>query len=96
MAKKKGGYSGQPSTAKLIKLHKLSLQTAKLAVEVFGDVIAGHTVPQPPKPKKSGGIAVFASSVPQPPKPKLESLELIAEGALSIGQGVEELVESGG
>jgi hypothetical protein len=78
--------------AKLKKLDKLARETAKLAVEVFGDLIAGNSIPVPPKPKKPGGMVVYsASSIPVPPKPKLETLALIADGAMAIGEGLEDL-----
>jgi len=78
--------------AKLKKLDKLARATAKLSVEIFGDTISATSVPPTPKPKKPYDVMQMASSVPPTPKPKLESLALIAEGALSIGQGVEEIL----
>ena len=74
------------------KLDKLARATAKLSVEIFGDLVTGSSIPVPPKPKKPGGMVVFsASSIPVPPKPKFETLALIADGALTIGQGLEDL-----
>ena len=78
--------------AKLKKLDKLARETAKLSVEIFGDLVAGNSIPVPPKPKKPAQIMLMsASSIPVPPKPKFETLALIADGALTIGQGLEDL-----
>jgi hypothetical protein len=77
--------------AKLKKLDKLARATAKLSVEVFGDLITGNSNPVPPKPKNPGPMLLAASSNPVPPKPKFETLALIADGALTIGQGLEDL-----
>jgi len=77
--------------AKLKKLDKLARATAQLSVEVFGDLISASSVPKPPKPKKPAKFMLMASSVPVPPKPKFETLALISDGALTIGQGLEDL-----
>jgi hypothetical protein len=77
--------------ARLKKLDKLARETAKLAVEIFGELVTGNSNPVPPKPKKPAGMIVMASSNPVPPKPKLETLALIADGAMAIGQGLEDL-----
>jgi hypothetical protein len=68
--------------AKLKRLEKLAHETAKLSVEVFEDIILGHSVPVPPKPKKFSALAMH--SIPVPPKPKLEALADLAYGAGTI------------
>ena len=81
--------SSRSLKAKLKKLDKLARATAKLSVEIFGDLVMSSN-PVPPKPKK-GQMLLAASSNPVPPKPKFETLALIADGALTIGQGLEDL-----
>jgi len=77
--------------AKLKKLDKLARATAQLSVEIFGDLVSATSIPKPPKPKKPAKVMLMATSIPVPPKPKFETLALIADGALTIGQGLEDL-----
>ena len=77
--------------AKLKRLDKLARATAQLSVEIFGDLVAAGSIPVPPKPKKPARVMLMAGSIPMPPKPKFETLALIADGALTIGQGLEDL-----
>jgi hypothetical protein len=77
--------------AKLKKLDKLARATAELSVEIFGDLVSMGSIPVPPKPKKPAKVMLMATSIPVPPKPKFETLALIADGALTIGQGLEDL-----
>ena len=77
--------------AKLKRLDKLARATAQLSVEIFGDLVAAGSIPVPPKPKKPARVMLTAGSIPVPPKPKFETLALIADGALTIGQGLEDL-----
>ena len=77
---------------KLKRLQKLALETAKLAADVFGDALDGHSGPRPPMPKpppKQGDEKATNSSVPPTPVPKLVALTLIIDGGLSIARGVE-------
>jgi len=77
--------------AKLKRLEKLARATAKLAAEVFKDLVTGHSVPVPPKPKKMA--FAMMSSVPVPPKPKFEALAELAYGAGVIEEGAAALGE---
>lgn len=84
--------SSKSIQAKLRELKKLARATSKLSLEIFRDiVVAGNSVPTPPKPKKNSMGMTMMSSVPTPPKPKFEALADIAHGALTIEESLPAL-----
>jgi hypothetical protein len=89
MASKYKSSKQESQASKLKRLDRLARATAKLSLEVFGDIIKGHSIPVPPKPKKYAALAM--SSIPVPPKPKLEALAELAHGALTIEESADAL-----
>lgn len=85
----KSSKKKESTAAKLKRLERLARATAALSLQVFGDIIKGHSIPVPPKPKKLNAVA--KGSIPVPPKPKLEALADLAHGALTIEESADAL-----